>query len=280
MMRHEQIRCVVKDLLKEYEGTQLDAAAVNVISEAVAGKLAGEPIQPPSVNVDVSGIAVEAVWDLNPDNDDEGVIYRVSPEAMEEARHQALLKHDPGAALRAKQTAAHPERIVVEIGDATYWALRQWNNKYHMDEAPHPEVGVRGFPKRWWVNDNEWPLHVDVIFGDKEYPADLEESGQYKVPDAALKSYVLECKCGEQHPIAVVQTRRRDFADFAEPFCAGWNRCRTNGPDISPDAFQKVLMEAYENSGSERARRLSVALERAQAIDAGTKPYHWGSEQR
>jgi hypothetical protein len=45
------------------------------------------------------------------------------------------------------------------------------------------------------------------------------------------------------------------FSDFAEPYCAGWNRHAEHG-DSSPEEFTRLLMDAFENSGPERARRL------------------------
>jgi hypothetical protein len=54
----------------------------------------------------------------------------------------------------------------------------------------------------------------------------------------------------------------KGFADFAEPFCAGWNAHRAHG-DADPETFTKALMEAFENSGSQRAFRVFEAMQAA-----------------
>lgn len=51
---------------------------------------------------------------------------------------------------------------------------------------------------------------------------------------------------------------RAEFADFAEAFCSGWNRRRSiedMAYSDNPDVFQRQIMEAYRNSGGQRALR-------------------------
>lgn len=61
---------------------------------------------------------------------------------------------------------------------------------------------------------------------------------------------------------ASAPSHRPDFADFVEPYCKGWISRRENpGGDNDPDLFQHLLMDAYKNSGSQRAVEVAKTLE-------------------
>lgn len=64
---------------------------------------------------------------------------------------------------------------------------------------------------------------------------------------------------------------RKDFADFAEPFCAGYIAHR-DGLSEDPEEFSAALIEAWRNSGSERARRVIQAVQEPGERDAES----WG----
>lgn len=67
---------------------------------------------------------------------------------------------------------------------------------------------------------------------------------------------------GVKIPMPAPQPQRRpDFADFAEAFCSGWNALKQHGPVNNGEEFARILMDAYESSGSQRAKRLVEQME-------------------
>lgn len=46
------------------------------------------------------------------------------------------------------------------------------------------------------------------------------------------------------------------FADFAEPFCAGWLALRDQGDPGDAAKFMALISDAYERSGSRRALKV------------------------
>jgi hypothetical protein len=53
------------------------------------------------------------------------------------------------------------------------------------------------------------------------------------------------------------QAEKPDFADFAEPFCAGWNAHKDAG-DADGEEFSRLLMAAYERSGAMLAYKVNT----------------------
>lgn len=143
--------------------------------------------------------------------------------------------------------------------------------------------------------DLMWPETINVKMGDNEFVCERLSNGVYEMPtgqifirmtpeDHVIKvangQRLVNCPCGQPHPIADENLsmtcgycnrhlvldrsepgRRPDFADYAEPFCSGWIARREN-PDVKDDdgqAFSRLLMEAFNNSGSQRAKRMRTS---------------------
>lgn len=60
------------------------------------------------------------------------------------------------------------------------------------------------------------------------------------------------------------QATKPDWADFAEPFCAGWNAHKDHG-DLQGEDFVRALNEAYETSGAMLAYKVATGMTEAEA---------------
>jgi hypothetical protein len=59
---------------------------------------------------------------------------------------------------------------------------------------------------------------------------------------------------------------RKSFADWLEPWCAGFIACREGLDGQDAAAFIRAAREAFDSSGSERARRLLESGDEAEIL--------------